>query len=212
MSNDERAHDVSDSGTDGEADTARIHGSAPEPAAASQTPGRWSTVTGSARQHPVGVAIGSAAVGLVVGLLGGLAANAHPMMSFTVGTAAVPASADRLYPGPPPPRDMGGPGLVGPQGPGGPVGPGVPPPPPPPGVGPRGPVGDGPDGAPRPGEQLMPPPDRGPAPTSPGTSPGPRGAGPDGGAVPNGAVPNGEAPQLPPLPAERGGAPQGSGT
>lgn len=188
MSNDERTQDVSGSDSAAEADTARIHGS---PLPPSQTPpGRWARVTVPARQHPIGVAAGSALVGLVVGLLGGLAVDAHPMMSFTVGTAAAPGAYDRPGPGgPPPPDQRGGPGFDDNDGP---------PPPPPHHHGHPGPGGpDGPDGpsggAPRPGQQPPPPPEGG-APTPP-TNSGP--------AQPTG--PGAGTPQSPPLPAERGG-------
>jgi hypothetical protein len=121
------------------------------------------------------VAIGSAVVGLVLGLLGGVALDAHPMMSLTVGTAPAAGAADR--PGP------GGPSFGGPDGP----------PPPPLGPhhgGPRPPggppgAGMGPGGEPRPGDA---------APTPPG-APGPARPADPGSATP---------PQTPPLPAERG--------
>lgn len=210
MSNDERAQDVSVEESGGEADTAQIN-AAPEPAPWT-VPGRWAAITVPARRHPVGLAIGSAAAGLVLGLLGGLAVDAHPMMSLTVGTAAVPAAVDRPDPGGPPPGppgERGGPAFDGPQGPpqppwargphhpgiegpGGAMGPGGPPPAP--GDGPRGPGIEGPDGGPGPGQRPPTPPNGGPSPTAPG--------------APQPTNPGGDAPQSPPLPAERGGAPQ----
>jgi hypothetical protein len=131
MTDDERTQHISND----EPETARI--SAPsEQGPVATAPSRWDTVTEPARRHPIGVAVGSAIVGLAVGLLGGIAVDAHPQMSLTVGTAPTPAAFDGPA-GPPPPP---GPDHHGPHGPGGPGGPGeLPPPPPPPNGGPSGP-------------------------------------------------------------------------
>lgn len=194
MSNEPPEQQISGDDADKGDDTVRIHEASGQPAAAAD---RWASVTRPARRHPVGLAVGTGLAGLVIGMLGGLAVNAHPMVSLTVGTAPAVAPADRPQPGVP----GAGPGLHspgmhgpgGPGGPGGPAGPGVPPPPPPPGAGPGGPADAGPAGPagpPRPGER--------PAPPEAGTAPGPK--------------PDAEAPQSPPLPAERGGAAPNSGT
>lgn len=185
MSNEPPEQQISGDDADKGDDTVRIHEASGQPAAAAD---RWASVTRPARRHPVGLAVGTGLAGLVIGMLGGLAVNAHPMVSLTVGTAPAVAPADRPQPGVP----GAGPGLHSPgmHGPGGPAGPGVPPPPPPPGAGPGGPADAGPAGPPRPGER--------PAPPEAGTAPGPK--------------PDADAPQSPPLPAERGGAAPNSGT
>ncbi|WP_237571111.1 hypothetical protein [Mycolicibacterium lacusdiani] len=143
---------------------------------------RWRAVREPARRHPIGVAVGTALAGLVIGFGTGVLVDAHPMMALTVGTDPIPA-APQHGPGwggderPVPPPPPGGPGA--PHGPGGPAGPGGP-------GGPDGPGGPGGRGGPEgPGEQAPPPPPRGEQ------------------APPRGEQPPAPAEQ-PPLPAERG--------
>lgn len=112
MANDDRPQDDSTvEHTDDTPETDRIPESQPHyapPAAAPEAKERWASVREPARRHPVGAAVGAAAVGLVIGFLGGTLADAHPMMSLSVGTAAVAQPA------------APGPGFWGPEGPGGP--------------------------------------------------------------------------------------------
>jgi hypothetical protein len=191
---------------------------APEERAEAQ-PGRWESLQAPARRHPIGAALAAAGAGLVIGLLGGLAIDAHPMMSLTVGTT--PSAPDLAGfhapagpppgPGPdgaraggpvgppPPPPGPGGPGLPPP--PPGPGGPGVPPPPQ---AGPGGP-GELPASPPQPGAaggagpaqggpDRLPPPPAGsvPAPSAPPAQNGERG---------------GQTPSAP-LPAEQANPPR----
>src|SRR5689334_13872381 len=95
------------------------------PVAATETKSRWAAMREPAHRHPVGVAVGAGAAGLVIGFLGGTLADAHPTMSLSVGTASVAQPA------------APGPGFWGPGGPGGPAGPGGPE---------HGPGGHGPGG------------------------------------------------------------------
>ena len=170
--------------------------------------GRWAAAVGPARQHPVGMAVGSAIVGLAVGILGGFAVGAHSTMSLTLGTVPAAVSVDRSAP-------LGPNGYLGEP----PIGPGGPPPPvpghhradrpgPPPEAGPPAPplppppppdAGVGQE----PGPPPPPPPSRGPAADGPAgaQAPGPRQAPQADDGQPD------NPPGLPPLPAERGGTP-----
>lgn len=157
-----------------------------------------------ARRQQVGVAVATAAAGLLVGFLGGVAVDAHPMVSLTVGSTPEPGGFAR----PPAPGQ-------GPEGPGGP-GMFAPRPPMPPGPADGGPGAPGPGGA---GPGGHGPGAHGPGPQGPGDpgpGPGPRGpgpvdrgpAGPPPGPVPPAdGEPAGPRPVPPageaPLPAER---------
>ncbi|MEH3128788.1 MAG: hypothetical protein PGN27_02370 [Mycolicibacterium neoaurum] len=197
MSNDQRSQPDSDEPVSSSEITTPVayqEVSAQEPEVAGQRP---------ARRHQVGVAVATAAAGLLVGFLGGVAVDAHPMVSLTVGSTSEPGGFAR----PPAPG----------QGPEGPGGPGVfaPRPPMPPGPADGGPGvpapgGHGP-GAHGPGPQGPGAP--GPGPAGPNAGPGDRGpAGPPPGPVPPAdgdpagprpAPPAPPAGETPPLPAER---------
>jgi hypothetical protein len=191
----------------GEADTTRTRVQSneltplPEPPSAAEVPaaapaGRWAKVSEPAKRHPIGLAVGTALAGLVIGLLGGVALDSHPTMpGHGPGLAAV----DRQHSDAPygPDGDRHGPAGEGRHGGGGPGeerGPGG-------RGGPRGPAGEGqgPGGAQRPDAPPPPPADGGAAPGAP--------TGPGASAPARPANPGGEAPQQPPLPAERGAAP-----
>lgn len=206
MSNDQRSQPDSDeplSSSEVTAPVAYQEVPVQEPVRAEQRP---------ARRHQVGLAVATAAAGLLVGFLGGVAVDAHPMVSLTVGSSSEPGNFARppapgpgpdgpggpgvfapRPPMPPGPTDDGGPGAPGPWG----AGPGAH------GPGPHGPHGQGSQG----------PGDPGPGPAGPGAGPGDRGpAGPPPGPVPPvdgdpaGPRPAPPAPptgQAPPLPAER---------
>lgn len=149
--------------------TEPLNATEPPAANAELRRGRWSGLREPAKRHPIGAALGAAGVGLVVGLLGGIAIDAHPMMSLTVGTAPYATQSPGPGAAPPPAPHEHGDGERG-------IGPAGPPPPPGergPGSGPRPPAEGAPPGAPGApeGPQDRPGPDRGraeqPAPPAP---------------------------------------------
>lgn len=192
MSNDQRSQPDSDeplSSSEVTAPVAYQEVPVQEPVRAEQRP---------ARRHQVGLAVATAAAGLLVGFLGGVAVDAHPMVSLTVGSSSEPGNFARPPAPGPGPDGPGGPGVFAPRPPmpPGPAdgGPGAP------GPGGAGPGGHGPgpqgpgDPGPGPGPRGAGPGDRGPA----GPPPGPPADGEPAGPRP--VPPAGEAP---PLPAER---------
>lgn len=140
----------------------------------------WQAGREPVRRHPLGAAVGAAAVGLLVGFLGGAAVDAHPMMSLTVGSTSTQDDAAQA-PAPPPPTG-------GERGPGGlPWGP----PPGPAQPGGRGPAAGEPAGPP-------PPPPSAPAPPNGEEAPAPPSTGRNGAPQPSTSAP---------LPAERPSSP-----
>ncbi|WBP95785.1 MULTISPECIES: hypothetical protein [Mycobacteriaceae] len=192
MSNDQRSQPDSGEPTSSSEVTAPVahqEVAAQEPEIAEKRP---------ARRHQVGVAVATAAAGLLVGFLGGVAVDAHPMVSLTVGSTPDPGGFAR----PPAPG-------IGPDGPGGP-GMFAPRPPMPPGPADGGPGAPGPGGAGPGGHGPGPqgPGDPGPGPGPRGAGPGDRGPagpppGPPADGEPAGPRPVPPAGEAPPLPAER---------